>query len=244
MADPEGVIKWRAFGTSGSWVPCVGLGKLATLATTTLIDVRLTPDPNPDDTNYWLQELFINLGSIPATVGGGAPSGLEHETIVVSSDRVNVYVYASDFSSRIVAGFGGVDLDDDGSMNLSIHSALLPTAGADLLRVHGGPAPDVLDLSKSNALRNDAVGFGGGDWIFGSFGDDELSGAEGNDFVDGLGGSDQIWGGDGDDSLLGGDGDDTIDGNAGADQIWAGSGLDTCSSDGADNVIAECEALP
>lgn len=66
-------------------------------------------------------------------------------------------------------------------------------------------------------------------------GDDDITGTEtrnvvegqgGDDTIDGAGGDDEIYGGYGDDSIEGGDGDDVIDGGRGSDLISGGAGDD------------------
>ena len=166
------------------------------------------------------------------------------ETIVVTSDEIGVHVRAADgHSSRIVAGPGSVDLDDDGTINVVAHSTASPTGGIDGLSLYGAGAPDVLDVTNSDASHHVLYGLGGNDWLFGSDGDDELHGGDGHDFIDALSGSDTLDGDEGIDSLLGGDGDDTLEGHVGADQFWAGTGYDVCLTDVGDTVVAECEDI-
>ncbi|MEO1656317.1 MAG: cadherin domain-containing protein [Pseudomonadota bacterium] len=83
-----------------------------------------------------------------------------------------------------------------------------------------------------------AGGTDGNDALFGSAGDDWLTGGRGNDSLDGLadddllvghGGDDVLSGGDGDDTLLGGSGDDVLDGGAGVDALVGGQGFDIAS---------------
>ena len=54
-----------------------------------------------------------------------------------------------------------------------------------------------------------------------------INGRGGNDVISGLGGNDTLLGGIGNDTIYGGDGDDTIDGGAGNDYLGGGLGNDT-----------------
>jgi VCBS repeat-containing protein len=62
--------------------------------------------------------------------------------------------------------------------------------------------------------------------VFGTTGNDVLTGTADTDTIDGLAGNDQISGGAGADVLFGGAGNDRLSGNAGADHIDGGQGFD------------------
>jgi Ca2+-binding RTX toxin-like protein len=72
-------------------------------------------------------------------------------------------------------------------------------------------------------------GTDGDDTITGTACDDEISGGNGNDHIDGRGGDDAIYGGDGDDTINAGEGDDVIYGGNGSDTIYGGAGNDYIS---------------
>uniref|UniRef100_UPI00048752C6 VCBS domain-containing protein n=1 Tax=Bradyrhizobium sp. WSM1743 TaxID=318996 RepID=UPI00048752C6 len=65
-----------------------------------------------------------------------------------------------------------------------------------------------------------------GSALFGSLGDDVLSGGGGNDLIDGQDGNDRISGGDGNDILFGGAGRDYLRGGSGDDILDGGPGFD------------------
>ncbi|MBI1771826.1 MAG: hypothetical protein HYR68_05690, partial [Burkholderiales bacterium] len=64
-------------------------------------------------------------------------------------------------------------------------------------------------------------------FFFFFYGDDKLTGGNGNDMLDGGDGNDILDGGDYDDTLYGGNGDDTISAGYGNDYVNGGSGMDT-----------------
>jgi Ca2+-binding RTX toxin-like protein len=68
------------------------------------------------------------------------------------------------------------------------------------------------------------VGTPGSDQLFGTLGDDVLSGIGGHDSLHGRAGNDRACGGDGHDWLQGGAGDDRIAGGMGADWLEGGRG--------------------
>lgn len=87
---------------------------------------------------------------------------------------------------------------------------------------------------------------GGGRFLFGSAGADNLTGSEANDvlfggdgadFINGVSGDDTIGGGNGDDELWGYGGADTIDGGAGDDLIRGFHGDDVITGGGGDDRI-------
>ena len=85
--------------------------------------------------------------------------------------------------------------------------------------------------------------------LIGTEDDDILTGARGDDFIDGLGdddilqgfgGNDQILGGSGDDLIAAGTGNDTVNGNDGKDDILGGEGNDLLDGGpGADRILGE-----
>lgn len=95
-------------------------------------------------------------------------------------------------------------------------------------------------MSKTNLDLN---------WIFGTSGDDDLTGTKGSETTDiffgfggndkfvGYGGNDYIFGGWGDDTLLGGRGNDFISGGFGNDFISGGLGNDSLFGGCGDDVI-------
>jgi dipeptidyl aminopeptidase/acylaminoacyl peptidase len=68
--------------------------------------------------------------------------------------------------------------------------------------------------------------------IYGSDGNDALTGTTGADVICGLRGNDRIAGYGGDDVIIGGDGDDTIYGGAGSDRLFGSAGDDRLRASG------------
>ena len=100
--------------------------------------------------------------------------------------------------------------------------------GADV--VNGGAGNDTLTGSGFSAgpgqggaflARDDLA-----DRLSGAAGDDLIQGAGGNDVLQGGAGDDLLFGEWGNDRLLGGDGDDVLVGGLGADRLTGGAGLD------------------
>ncbi|WP_189354951.1 type I secretion C-terminal target domain-containing protein, partial [Vogesella fluminis] len=68
---------------------------------------------------------------------------------------------------------------------------------------------------------------GGNDMIYGTVGNDDLTGGDGDDFIDGRAGNDILHGGAGNDVLMGGLGNDILYGGDGNDLLNGGFGNDT-----------------
>lgn len=73
--------------------------------------------------------------------------------------------------------------------------------------------------------------------IFGTEGNDNIKGTNGDDLIFGLGGNDKIQGRDGDDCIFGGDGNDKIHGGKGNDTIEGNNGNDKIHGQQGDDVI-------
>lgn len=79
----------------------------------------------------------------------------------------------------------------------------------------------------TGAMGDDFIeGLGGNDMITGKAGDDFLYGDDGDDRIAGNNGDDEIGGGEGDDHLTGGAGDDWLEGDAGDDLLNGNEGAD------------------
>jgi len=96
--------------------------------------------------------------------------------------------------------------------------------------IYGTPGNDAL----TGHLSDDRLlGSLGDDVLNGLYGDDYVFGDQGSDVLDGGPGADRVEGGDGDDTLTGGAGNDVIIGGAGKDVILlkSGDGIDQINSD-------------
>lgn len=79
--------------------------------------------------------------------------------------------------------------------------------------------------------------------IFGTSGNDNISGTTGNDLIVGFEGNDRLSGGGGNDCILGADGNDQLSGGLGSDVLFGGNGLDILEGGlGNDKLFGEGEA--
>ncbi|HYJ84008.1 MAG TPA: calcium-binding protein, partial [Allosphingosinicella sp.] len=101
----------------------------------------------------------------------------------------------------------------------------------------GSPTPGL--VLTGTQLNDDLSGSNGGDTIDGLDGHDSIYGRAGADQIDGGLGRDFLYGGTGDDILKGGEGDDYLTGEAGDDLLLTGEGDDQVQDDyGSDIVLA------
>jgi Ca2+-binding RTX toxin-like protein len=164
------------------------------------------------------------------------------------------FLYGGPGGDRLTAG-GDADTLSGGSGGDALSGGddgdtLDGGSGADTLRGEAGEDTVSYDdqvgpvtVSLDGQANDGAAGEGddiGPDFekVFGSFGDDtitggpgneELTGGSGSDRIDGGGGADKIRGNAGDDVIKGGAGNDELRGNAGDDTIDAGAGEDVVS---------------
>ncbi len=111
--------------------------------------------------------------------------------------------------------------DSEASVIVSLTPADMPASGGhaegdtyvNVENIEGSPFDDQL---TGNQQANDIQGGNGDDQLYGLAGDDQLEGNSGHD---------TIYGGNGDDMLIAGDGDDQLFGDAGDDKLWPGEGI-------------------
>ncbi len=108
-------------------------------------------------------------------------------------------------------------------------------ANTSLIRVFGLGGNDVLTISETNGALPAANLFGssGNDVLTGGSGGDQLFGESGNDTLLGKGGFDLLFGGNDNDTLTGGDADDQVFGQSGNDRMIWNPGDDTDLNEGA-----------
>ena len=101
----------------------------------------------------------------------------------------------------------------------------------------GGEGADTLKSITGVVGSNHDDNITGGNLLFGSGGNANITGGSTNDTISGDGrselptdGNDSVNAGDGDDVVGGGGGDDSLDGGAGADGADGGTGTDTCTN--------------
>ena len=94
----------------------------------------------------------------------------------------------------------------------------------------GTPLGDTMNfLNDTIQLAYNISTFGGDDNITGANLSDVINGGDGNDSLFGAGGDDFLFGGNGNDFMRGGDGNDSLSGDAGADQLFGNNGNDGLS---------------
>lgn len=110
------------------------------------------------------------------------------------------------------------DLDEDLELAMG-----LPTE----LPGHEGPPGGSQGGSGGGSGNNEITGSNGADNIDGTEQDDTIYGLNGPDTIWGHGGNDTLYGGNGPDVLYGGEGNDTLYGGNGPDELHGGAGNDT-----------------
>jgi hypothetical protein len=80
--------------------------------------------------------------------------------------------------------------------------------------------------------------------IMGLGGDDTIVGGNSGDCLVGGDGNDKLYGGNAKDVLLGGEGDDVLDGGNGKDILLGGGGADTCLGGNGKDTITDCGVTP
>jgi VCBS repeat-containing protein len=88
-----------------------------------------------------------------------------------------------------------------------------------------------------NDLNNNVSGFNSADVINGQLGDDSIDGLNGDDLLRGGAGNDSLVGGNGDDLLYGDDGNDSLFGDNGQDLLVGGAGNDFLNGGRGDDTL-------
>lgn len=192
-------------------------------------------DLGSDDDVYFGEYGMLGAGS-NILLGAGndvMTGGAGRELVFDGIGNDNVKTGGGDDYLRVG---GGTDIYDGGS-------------GNDYISYYDAAGGIVLDLQNSglgggwagnDTISNFESASGsntGGDFIWGTSGNneirtyggsDQLSGRDGADILDGGDGNDYLWGGSGADTLLGGNGNDYLDGGAGPgiDQLYGGAASD------------------
>ncbi len=120
-----------------------------------------------------------------------------------------------------------VDDAEEGSLNGAQYGTVVTVEGSSF----------VLTSARFNGAVNVHEIGGGDDAITGTNASDEISGASGDDTLEGGGGDDAIAGDNDDDLIRGGSGADTLDGGAGDDDLMGGSGDDELNGDAGVDVL-------
>ena len=89
------------------------------------------------------------------------------------------------------------------------------------------PATPTIPTIPTIPLPETIVGTARSESLYGTSGDNVITGLEGRDRLYGSAGNDKLDGGSGADRLYGGSGNDAIDGGSGNDKLWGNAGTDT-----------------
>jgi Ca2+-binding RTX toxin-like protein len=150
---------------------------------------------------------------------------------VIGDNQDNTITVGRDAAGALVVNGGAI----------SIKGA--PTvASTKLIQVFGAAGNDTLSLDEANGPlpKANLYGSAGNDTLTGGSGNDLLFGGAGNDTLLGKGGVDGLFGGAGNDALTGGAGTDQAFGQAGDDRmIWNPGDGDDLNEGGAGNDTAE-----
>lgn len=144
--------------------------------------------------------------------------GLGNDTYIVDNIRDRV--------SETSATGGGIDIVD-ASINYRL------TANVENLVLTGFSL-----IGTGNALGNTIWGTGGNDMLSGLAGDDIILASFGDDLLNGGNGDDELDGNWGDDLIFGGVGNDTLFGGWGTDRLEGGTGADTLIGDWGADILA------
>ncbi len=117
---------------------------------------------------------------------------------------------------------------------ISVVGGTPTVANTSVIQVFGQNGNDTLTLSEVNGAlpRANLYGSGGNDVLTGGSGNDQLFGQAGNDTLLGKGGADLAFGGNGGDTITGGDADDQSFGQSGNDRMVWNPGDDTDLNEG------------
>lgn len=99
--------------------------------------------------------------------------------------------------------------------------------GDDIVRIEGAAPWYAFDTRLYGSNGDDTITGGTGvDRVYGGSGNDSIDGGYGRDIIYGEGHNDSIWGNQGNDYLAGGSGNDTLFGDSGIDQMFGQEGDD------------------
>ncbi|SFF97584.1 Hemolysin-type calcium-binding repeat-containing protein, partial [Roseobacter denitrificans OCh 114] len=178
--------------------------------------------------------------------GANTVFGGDGDDTITSSGEDTVFGEAGD--DTIFAGLGvlenldGGDGEDtlnttlfNGAYVVNLATGLTNFAGEVFTNfeniISGNGSDELFGTAGENEMTggggNDRIlGFDGDDDLFGGLGNDILNGGNGNDDLEGGDGNDIMYGGAGNDEMEGGDGDDLLIGNDGNDRMEGGLGND------------------
>jgi Ca2+-binding RTX toxin-like protein len=165
------------------------------------------------------------LAATSATASAAVTGSFANGTLTVTGDSLDNNITVSRNAAGNILVNGGAVSVVGGTPNV---------ANTSVIKVFGLGGNDVLTLSEVNGAlpRADLFGSSGNDVITGGSGNDQLFGEAGNDTLLGKGGFDFLFGGGDNDTLTGGDADDQAFGQSGNDRMIWNPGDDTDLNEG------------
>lgn len=184
--------------------------------------------------------LFDGL-ALPVTVRGSAFNdsllgGNDNDTITGGGGDDTIYGYGGTDVLRLDVAMDDATVTRLNSISFQVTAQGLGTDTAyyvEQIAFRDGTVT-VADLSLPG---REVTGSSLIDHLYGSEGDDTLSGLAGNDDLYGYDGDDLLRGGRGEDALYGGSGDDLLRGQSAADQAYGGYGNDNIKGGGGNDTL-------
>lgn len=217
--DATEPIYGQTFEEAGITVPPALPNTVGTIA------MARTNDPNSASSQF-----FINLSDSDFLDGnfavfGGVIQGFDVVDQIQQGDRIQ----DAEVVAGIVPGRESVVIDDIPLLNNFINTVNLTQLPLNFsLFPQDFDADNQVTITPENSQQaTSGILLGGGnDQATGSEIADVINGNEGNDSVTGEAGDDYIFGGQDNDEIDGGDGNDIVNGNRGEDLIFGGNGDD------------------
>lgn len=182
----------------------------------------------------------------PFITNGGQEVLFEVQMPGGEASYATVSLLAEPLGSRVVAGANGVDLHNDGDVDLTMSDVdsfgFVGSPSTDVVSANGGgsrgaPYPQRVvffgkggnDILRGGNTADLLLGGEGADTLYGGAGHDKLGPVETLyvSFDDNGRGNDRLFGEAGNDRLGGGAGNDVLDGGSGADSLGGQAGVDT-----------------
>ena len=223
-------------------LPCRGTGEGVVLPPASQVrHIRIEPDSTDGDVRVTVrpQALIRSEARVDLMIGA-VPNGATRDVeLVLDYDSV---VGSAAEQPHLAVHAGGVDLDSDGVLDISltdgqpystdIRSKRHLIGAVDLRELPARASQKVRASLYSEDARhvNRFWGPRSGAWVM-------YWGSDGRDVVDTFGGDDAIFAGNGPDEVRSGGGADYVNAKGGNDRLWGGAGDDTLSAGGGDDLV-------
>ncbi len=172
------------------------------------------------------EELTFEIRGLPegASLSAGSDNGDGNWSLTAADLDGLTLNVASSIGDDFSIEVVAITTEDDGDTAETVAALEIDVAVEEPMEVTG----TWRDESLSGAGGDDTItGDSGNDSLFGLGGDDIMDGGSGHDSLFGDAGDDVMNGGSGNDLLYGGTGNDTMDGGHNTDTLWGGEGNDT-----------------